>query len=97
MRGKAYRRAQQARMINRSLQVRQLLGLRSSIESMPRETFQERYIRAKKRANDLAQCSCEMCKGHKRGPLAIPTMAKLKHDVSTRQQMEELQYDTYAY
>ena len=87
----AYRRAQQKRMINRSLQVRQLLGFRSFIENtLPPETFEERYIRAKKRANDLAQCSCEMCKGHKRGPFAEPTMAKLKHDVSTRQQMEEV-------
>jgi len=86
----AYRRAQQERMINRSLQVRQLLGFRSTIEAMPRETYEERYIRAKKQANDLAQCSCEMCKGHKRGPFAEPTMAKLKHDVSTRQQLEEL-------
>ena len=86
----AYRRAQQERMINRSLQVRQLLGFRSSIEAMPRETYEERYIRAKKQANDLAKCSCWMCTGHKRGPFAEPTMAKLKHDVSTRQQLEEL-------
>jgi hypothetical protein len=90
MRNKAWRRAQQERMINRALQVRVLLGFRSDIENSPRETEEERYLRAKKRANNLAQCSCEMCTGHKRGPFAIPTIAKLRHDVSMRQQMEEV-------
>jgi hypothetical protein len=97
MRGKAYRRAQQARMVNRALQARVFVGLRSTFELMPRETKEERYLRAKKWANNLAKCSCEMCTGHKRGPFAQPTTAELKQHVSTHQQMEELQYDTYAY
>ena len=92
MRDIAFRRAQQNRLINRSLQVRELLGIRAYIGNgyVP-PTKEEAYIRAKKRANDLAQCSCEMCSGHKRGPFATPTHATLKHDVSTRQQLEELQ------
>ncbi len=92
MRDIAFRRAQQKRLINRSLQVRVLLGFRSYIENdyVP-PTKEEEYIRAKKRANDLAQCSCEMCSGHKRGPFAVPTHPQLKDDVSMRQQMEELQ------
>lgn len=91
MRGKAYRRAQQKRMVNRALQARVFVGFSWS-ES--RETEEEQYLRAKKMANNLAKCSCEMCTGHKRGPFAEPTMAKLKHDVSTHQQMEEHKYAT---
>ena len=91
MRDIAFRRAQQKRLINRSLQVRMVLGFRSYIENEYAEpTKEEFYITAKKRANDLAQCSCEMCSGHKRGPFAVPTHSQLKHDVSMRQQMEEL-------
>ena len=91
MRDIAFRRAQQKRLINRSLQVRVLLGFRSYIENdyVP-PTKEEEYIRAKKRANDLAQCSCEMCSGHKRGPFAVPTHAQMKHDASMRQQLEEV-------
>ena len=91
MRGKAYRRAQQERMVNRALQARVFVGFSWS-ES--RETEEEQYLRAKKMANNLAKCSCEMCTGHKRGPFAEPTMAKRKHDVSTHQQMEEHKYAT---
>lgn len=91
MRGKAYRRAQQKRMVNRALQARVFVGFSWS---QSRETEEERYLRAKKWANNLTKCSCEMCTGHKRGPFAEPTMAKLKHDVSTRQQMEEYKYAT---
>jgi hypothetical protein len=94
MRGKAYRRAQQERMVNRALQARVFAGLRSTFELMPRETKEERYLRAKKWANNLAKCSCEMCTGHKRGPFAEPTTAELKQDVSTHQQMEEYKYAT---
>lgn len=91
MRNRAWRRAQQKRLINRSLKVRVLLGFRSYIENEYVEpTKEEFYIIAKKRANDLAQCSCEMCSGHKRGPFAVPTHAQMKHDASMRQQLEEL-------
>jgi len=92
MRNRAFRRAQQKRLIDRSLQVRELLGVRAYIGNgyVP-PTKEEAYIRAKRRANDLAQCSCEMCSGHKRGPFAVPTHAQMKHDASTRQQLEELQ------
>jgi len=94
MRGKAYRRAQQKRVVNRALQARVFVGLGSMPELMPHETKEERYLRAKKWANNLTKCSCERCTGHKRGPFAEPTMAKLKHDVSTHQQMEEYKYAT---
>ena len=92
MRDIAFRRAQQKRLINRSLQVRVLLGFRTYIENEHvKPTKEEFYITAKRRANDLAQCSCEMCSGHKRGPFAVPTHAQMKHDASTRQQLEELE------
>ena len=92
MRDIAFRRAQQKRLINRSLQVRVLLGFRTYIENeYVKPTKEEFYITAKRRANDLAQCSCEMCSGHKRGPFAVPTHAQMKHDASTRQQLEELE------
>ena len=91
IRTRAWRRAQQERLINRSLNVRVLLGFSSYIENAyTRPTQEELYIAAKKRANDLAQCSCEMCSGHKRGPFAVPTHAQMKHDASMRQQLEEL-------
>ena len=86
MRGIAYRRAQQKRMIQRSLKVEFLNGFRSYIENM------EAYIAAKKRANNLAQCSCEMCSGHKRGPFAVPTLARLRSDAAMEYQVAEI-YD----
>jgi hypothetical protein len=89
----AYRRAHQKRMISKAMKIvraddwiwRKLVDN----EWVDIKVYDPR-TEAKKRANNLAACSCEMCRGHKRGPFAEPTMAKLKHDVSTRQQMEEL-------
>ena len=89
----AYRRAQQERMISKAMKIvkaedwywRKLVN----DEWVDVKLYDPR-TEAKKKANDLAKCSCWMCTGHKRGPFAEPTMAKLKHDVSTRQQLEEL-------
>ena len=107
MRGIAYRRAQQKRMISKAMKIvkaedwywRKLVN----DEWVDVKLYDPR-TEAKKKANNLAQCSCEMCSGHKRGPFAVPTLAKLRsdaameyqvaeiydNDVLTRQQMEEL-------
>jgi len=92
MRNRAYRRAQQERMISKAMKIvraddwfwRKLVDN----EWVDVKVYDPR-TEAKKRANDLAQCSCEMCSGHKRGPFAVPTRAQMKHDASMRQQLEE--------
>jgi hypothetical protein len=99
MRGKAYRRAQQKRMISKAMKIVKAENWYSrklvNNEWVDVKLYDPR-TEAKKWANNLAKCSCEMCTGHKRGPYAEPTMAKLKHDVSTRQQLEDYRYATNA-
>lgn len=85
----AYRRAQQERMISKAMKIvrtddwiwRKLVDN----EWVDVKVYDPR-TEAKKRANNLAACSCSYC-SYWPDDKAV---SQLKHDVSTRQQLEEV-------
>lgn len=95
MRTRAYRRAQQDRMISKAMKI---VGADDWIwrklvdnEWVDVKVYDPR-TEAKKRANNLAACSCWMCTSHKRRPTRELSITELKSDASARQQLEDVAY-----
>ena len=68
MRGIAFRRAQMQRMIDKAkhiVRADEWYTQRLVDGVMVREYTADPHIEAKKRANNLAVCSCNLCKPHK--------------------------------
>ena len=78
MRGIAYRRAQQERMIERAKRSRVVRGLVEGRSQLPAG-----FVRSW--ANNLAKCSCWMCNNRHSQERSHHQM---KQDVATRQQLE---------
>jgi len=70
MRGLAYRRMQQQRMVDKALKVLPWV-----------ETKED----AKKVANNMRVCSCNLCTYHD-----APKISIMRHNVSTHQQLKEI-------
>jgi len=83
----AYRRAQQKRMIKRARDIFDTDSwyYTSLINGEWVKVLYDPHVEAKKLANNMAYCPNWM----RHGSEEIPR-SKLKHDVSTRQQLEEL-------
>lgn len=94
MRGKAYRRAQQERMIRKARKVffTDDWFYNRLINGEWVQFMYDPHVESKKLANNMAYRPNWKCHGDDPWP-----RSKIIMDVSTRQQMEELQYDTYAY
>ena len=91
MRTRAYRRAQQDRMISKAKRSR-TASVYSVFGNFMGDTMSRKTGYYKRLSNDMAQCSCWMCTSHKRRPTRELSITELKSGASARQQLEDVAY-----